>query len=74
MRGFGRGFVVNLEELAVPLVARSAAYINSLFLRCPLLEFLGVHETNRDSGMVEDAHHLARHLVCDDWALCAAAA
>ena len=74
MRGFGRGFVVNLEELAVPLVARSAAYINSRFLRCPILEFLWVHEADRDSGSVEDAHHLARHVVYDDWALCAAAA
>jgi hypothetical protein len=39
-----------------------------------VLELLGVHETDRDSGMVEDAHHLARHVVCDDGALCAAAA
>src|ERR1700740_2299068 len=23
--------------------------------------------------MIEDAHHLPRHVVCDDWALCAAA-
>jgi hypothetical protein len=38
------------------------------------LELLWVHEADRDSGMVEDAHHLARHVVRDDWALCAAAA
>jgi hypothetical protein len=38
------------------------------------LELLWVHEADRDSGMVEYAHHLARHIVCDDWALCAAAA
>ena len=39
-----------------------------------LLELLGVDEADRDSGMIEDAHHLARHVVRDDWALCAAAA
>jgi hypothetical protein len=39
-----------------------------------LLEFLGVHEADRHSGMIEDAHHLARHVVRDDWALCPAAA
>jgi len=39
-----------------------------------LLEFLKIHEADRNSGMIEDAHHLARHVVCDDWALCAAAA
>jgi hypothetical protein len=39
-----------------------------------LLELLGVHEADRDSGLIEDAHHLARHVVRDDWALCAAAA
>jgi hypothetical protein len=39
-----------------------------------LLELLRVHEADRDSGMVEDAHHLARHVVRDDWALCTAAA
>ena len=39
-----------------------------------LLELLGVHEADRDSGMIEDAHHLARHVVRDDWALCPAAA
>ena len=39
-----------------------------------LLELLGVHEADRDSRMIEDAHHLARHVVRDDWALCAAAA
>jgi hypothetical protein len=45
-----------------------------LVLEMPILEFLWVHEANRDSGTVEDAHHLARHVVGDDWALCAAAA
>src|SRR5260370_41178584 len=60
--------------VAPPLVARSAAYINSLFLRCPILEFLWVYESDRGSGTVEDDHHLARHVECDDWALCAAAA
>jgi hypothetical protein len=39
-----------------------------------LLELLGVHEADRDSGMIEDAHYLAGHVVRDDWALCAAAA
>jgi hypothetical protein len=39
-----------------------------------LLELLGVHEADRDSCMIEDVHHLARHVVRDDWALCAAAA
>jgi hypothetical protein len=38
------------------------------------LELLWVHEADRNSGMIEDAHHLARHVVCDDWGLCAAAA
>ena len=38
------------------------------------LEFLGVHEADRNSGVIEDAHHLARHVMCDDWALCVAAA
>jgi hypothetical protein len=38
------------------------------------LELLWVHEADRDSGLVEDTHHLARHVVCDDWALCAASA
>jgi hypothetical protein len=36
-----------------------------------LLELLGVHKADRNSGMIENAHHLARHVVCDDWALCA---
>jgi hypothetical protein len=40
----------------------------------PVLELLWVYEADRDSGMVEDAHHLAGHVMCDDWALCSAAA
>ena len=38
------------------------------------LELLGVHEADRSSGMIEDTHHLARRVMCDDWALCAATA
>jgi hypothetical protein len=38
------------------------------------LELLGVHEADRSSGMIEDTHYLARHVMCDDWALCAATA
>jgi hypothetical protein len=75
VESFASGPTLTAPTAALPVEPPLAQLTQIPFLEVPpILEFLWVHEADRDSRTVEDAHHLTRHVMCDDWALCAAAA